>query len=172
MKKKITILFLLFAIFPAYSEGKFILKFGSDMATSFALRPFLGANVAADYTWNSGFGLGLGIKEYWNITKYDYEAPFIGGPYGFIKFKNFMAGAGFFYSYPSMPSLYFNIGGSIPIWQLKKGSLGLDFGTELWMPQEEIIPADSPGSGPQMSDTKKALDSFKIYLGVTYFLTL
>ena len=104
----------LLTIFPAYSEGKFNLKFGSDMATSFALRPFL-------------------------------------------------------YSYPSMPSLYFNIGGSIPIWQLKKGSLGLDFGTELWMPDSPIMVADNPSANNKEADP---IDSFKAYLGVTYFLPL
>lgn len=66
--------------------------------------------------------------------------------------------------------MYFNIGGAIPIWEIKKGKFGIDFGTELWMPVERVEVSDSSSSSS--SNKTSTLNSFKLYVGATYFLPL
>ena len=171
MKKKILILILFFSSFIIFAEGCFNLKVGADTAVSLSLKPLLGTNASIDYTWKKGFGLGIGFKEYWNIIPEEWETHFCGGPYGFIKYKNFIAGSGtFFIGGLGAVSMYFNIGGAIPIWEIKKGKFGIDFGTELWMPVERVEVSDSSSSSS--SNKTSTLNSFKLYVGATYFLPL
>ncbi len=170
MRKKIFIItFLILANF-AFANGNFNLQFGADTASSFTFKPFIGANVSANYTWSNGFGLGCGIKDYWNITSNDKRDLFCGGPYFLLKYKyvNVQFGSFFIENFGGI-SMYTSLGGEIPIWELKHGKLGLDFGTELWAPVSAIVIMDN--SSEENKETSP-LDSFKIYLGVTYFLPL
>ena len=170
MKTKTLIVVLLLSSFILFAEGNFNLKLGADTAVSLRFKPLLGTNASIDYTWKKGFGLGVGFKEYWNIIPEEWENHFCGGPYGFIKYKVFFVGSGtFFIGGLGSVSMYFNIGGAIPIWEMKKGKLGIDFGTELWMPVEKVELSDSSSSSSNKNNT---LNSFKLYVGATYFLPL
>lgn len=175
MKKYFLIISLLLSSFFCFAEGGFYFKFDADASSSLKLKPYLGANVSANYNWNNGFGLGLGIKEYWNIIQDEEEARFIGGPYTLIKYKNISAGAGFlFIGGIGAATFYFNIDGSIPIWEMKRGKLGINFGLDFWCePVREII-ATSSNYGYIQDIHKKygILDYIKLYAGITYLLPL
>lgn len=80
-----------------FAEGSFNLKHGMEATSSFSLKPYLGADLSADYSWENSFGLGVGFKEYWNIIPEEWENHFCGGPYGFIKYKGFFVGSGTFF---------------------------------------------------------------------------
>lgn len=170
MKKSLLAVVFLFAATVLFAEGNFNLKFGTDAASTFTFKPLAGVNIAADYTWTGGFSLGLGFKEYWNITSEDNRGLFCGGPYFSINYKYFNTRIGSFFieGFGSI-SLYAGIGGELPIWTLGRGKLGLDFGAEFWSPVSPIIVADDPSANNKKTDP---LDSFKVYLGVTYFLPL
>ena len=146
----------------------------------------LGANLSFDYSWKNGFGLGVGLKEYYNIIqkkeestvqgdiiKNIQEPKFLGGLYGFAKYKWFYAGTGsFFVDGLGVLSMYFNIGGAIPVWEMKKGKLGIDFGAEFWMTSEEIEWGYSGAYSSSSEPKNSPLNDLKIYAGVTYFLPL
>ncbi len=170
MKKSFFAIVFLFATSFLFAEGNFNLKFGTDAASTFTFKPLAGINIAVDYTWTGGFSLGLGFKEYWNITNEDNRGLFCGGPYFSINCKYFTYRIGTFFTEGlGSLSLYAGIGGEIPIWTLGRGKLGLDFGAELWIPDSPIMVADDPSANNKEADP---IDSFKAYLGVTYFLPL
>ena len=182
MKKKFLIIALLLSSFVVFAEGGFNFKVGIDAAASLKFKPFAGANLSFDYSWKNGFGLGLGLRNYWNIKQDEivpqsdiYESKFIGGLYSFIKYKYFQTGLGLLLV-EGGASLYFNIGGAIPVWEMKKGTLGIDFGAELWKTAETIeVAYGQSNSGNYPSSTKNEnspLNDLKIYAGVTYFLPL
>ena len=181
MKKRFLIIALLLSSFVVFAEGGFNFNVGIDAASSLKFKPFIGANLSFDYSWKNGFGLGLGLRNYWNIKPEEivpqsdiYESRFRGGPYSFIKYKYFQTGLGLLFI--NDVSLYFKIGGAIPVWEIKKGKLGIDFGAELWLTAEPIeVAYGQSSSGNYPSSTKNEnspLNDLKIYAGVTYFLPL
>ena len=186
LKKKFLIFVLFISSFMLFAEGSFNLKLGMDVTSSFSFKPYLGANISVDYSWESGFGLGIGFKEYCNVIRDKHEKRFFGGPYGIIKYKNFLTGAGFlFIEGLGELTYYLNIGGALPLWEMKKGKLGLDFGLEAWFPPATYIPEDDDSNtnsnapmGCIAVDPSTIMsrytwkDGFEVYVGVTYFLPL
>ncbi|MBO4859722.1 MAG: hypothetical protein J5527_14505 [Treponema sp.] len=186
MKKRFLIIALLLSSFVVFAEGGFNFNVGIDAAASLKFKPFIGANLSFDYSWKNGFGLGVGLKEYYNIIqkkeestvqgdiiKNIQEPKFLGGLYGFAKYKWFYAGTGsFFVDGLGVLSMYFNIGGAIPFWEMKKGRLGIDFGAEFWMTSEEIEWGYSGAYSSSSEPKNSPLNDLKIYAGVTYFLPL
>ncbi|MCR4953774.1 MAG: hypothetical protein K6A43_06810 [Treponema sp.] len=116
MKKSFFAIAFLLAATVLFAEGNFNLKFGADAASSITLRPLAGVNVACDYAWNSGLNLGLGIKEYWNITHKSSKDLFSGGPYFSAGYKYVTTRVGIIFTEGfGNTSLYLGAGGEIPI---------------------------------------------------------
>ena len=162
----------------AFGEG-LGLKFGIDVAASVVLKPYAGVDVCPEFSLNESISFGVGGKLYGNLIHGDSEAYISGGPYVLLSYKYLNLGAGCFFDKTLNPlSLYAFIGGTIPVWELKKGKLGIDFGLEFWgteitksllFDEKQSKGSDSDGS---FSSAAGFLNAPKVFLGVSYFLPL